>query len=388
MLFFTVLMYYFVDFAINDYYPFILLLTLLVVVFSICLFALSKQPFGGSKPIYFRICTLFLLGYLIVCFQRYIDFLFGYLNTPLIRFLFTSPDLINKCALLSLAGLLSFIIGYLLHNPSVPKLKKIALPVYTPTKWLIFLLLISVFLFIYYYGSYYLTNIYSQDFLESKKGSMASYLETAIFSLIYSIFILHTKNRKEKGETLFSYIKSLGLLFHISLFTFLGLFFLTGDRGFIIRGAAVYFFAYIIKVRPKINLPTILILILIASFSVTIIGIVRNKDLTLPMSDRIISTITEKEFDRSSIFNSTAELSTSVRCLHSAVDYVPERHSFLYGYFQISHSMLLCLVTLIIQHFPTPRNIVASRCQHVRGRNWRTVASPVKRNDADMEQGL
>ena len=352
LLFFTVLMYYNIAPIISDYDPFILLLILLGVIFSVCLFAFSKQSYFGSKTKWFSISTLFILGYLIVCFQRYIDLLVGNI-APNDGYYLVSPDLINKCALLSLVGLLCFIIGYLFYNPSIPKLRKIASPIYVPTKWLIFLLSVAVFLFIYNYGSETLSAGYSQAILEAKKETMASYSEVFIYSLIYAILILHTKNRKEKGETLFGFIKSLGLLFHLSIFAYLGLFLLIGDRGFIVRVIAVYFFAYIIKIRPKINLIIFFILVLIASFGVTIIGIVRSMNPDIAFQERMISIIKENKIDeRGSIFNSTAELASSVRCLHYAVDYVPNQHPFLYGYFQFRDILAaIPLSNSVTKHF-------------------------------------
>jgi hypothetical protein len=345
-------MYYIVGFTISDYDPYILLLTLLGVISSICLFIFSKQPYVGFKKEYFRICTLFILGYLIVCFQRYVDVLIGNTDANNTHF-FVSPCLINKCALLSLAGLLCFVIGYLFYNPSVPKSNHVTSKKDVPTRWLVYILFIAVLLFIYNYGTYYLSNIYSQDFLDHHKGSLPAYFEVAIKSLIFSVLILHTKNRGKEGETFFGFAKSLGLLFHLSLFVYLGLFLLTGDRGIIITSASVYFFAYILKIRPKLKLVTFFILFLIVSFSVTILGIARTMDPTLALHERVVSTLNENKIDeKGSIFNSTAELSSSVRSLHYAMDYVPNRHPFLYGYFQFRE--LLAVIPFsnsITKHF-------------------------------------
>jgi hypothetical protein len=351
LLFFTVITYFIVDSTISGYDPLLLLLTLLGVIAVIFLFVFPKQPYVGFKKEYFRISTLFIVGYLIVFFQRYADVLIGNAE-PNNRYLFVSPDLINKCALLSLIGLMCFIIGYSFYNPPILRSNQVAAPKYTPVKWLNYILFITVILFIYNYGVYYLSNVYTQDFLESNKGSIAAYLEVAIRSLIFSILILHTRNGRIKGETFVNFVKSLGLLFHLSLFTYLGLFLLTGDRGPLISVALAYFLAYIIKIRPKIKLITFVILLLIASFSLSIIGIVRQMDSNLAFRDRVISTINENTIrERNSIINPTAELSSSVRSLHYAVNYVPNQHPYLYGSFQFRELLaVIPFSNLITKH--------------------------------------
>ena len=334
-LIFTVLAYYTVDFI--TFSPRLLILILSVVIVVIFLFVSYKQLYPSLGKEYFRPSILFIVGYLIVFFQRYIDVLIGNMEANN-RYLFVSPELINKCALLSLIGLLCFIIGYLFYNPAIKKIRETAVQKYVSirsVRWLNYLLLILVIWFLYAYGSYYLSNIYSKDFLDSHKGSAASYLQFAIQSLIFAILILHAKTGKKEGETFLGFAKSLGLLFHISFLAYFGLFLLTGDRGPLFTITLAYFFAYIIKVRPKINLIVYAILLGIASFSLSVIGIARKMDPVLTFYDRVSYTINENAVsERNSVLNSTAELSSSVRCLHYAIDYVPEKHPYFYGSFQ------------------------------------------------------
>lgn len=345
-------MYSIIDLINNDYNPNFLSLSLFLVVITLILFASSKQSYIGFKKEYFKISTVFIIGYVIVFFQRYLDVLVE-ISYPNNRHMFVSPALINKCALLSLIGLLSFIIGYLFYNPSIIRPDRASVTPKKSTKWLNYILFITVVFFIYNYRFYYLTNVYSQEFLDSHKGSIAAYIEVLINSLMFSILILNTKNGGIQDKTVWGFIKSLGLLFHFSLFAYLGLFLLIGDRGPLISIVLVYFFAFVIKVRPKFKLFTYLIFFATASFSLSVIGIVRQMNPELAFYDRVISTLQENAVsEKNSIIGSTAELSSSVRSLHYAIDHVPDKHPFLYGSFQIKELIaVIPFSNLITKHF-------------------------------------
>lgn len=330
----AVSMYGIIDLINNNYEPILLKATLLVVVVTLLLFAISKQSFVSFKKEYFRISTIFIIGYLIVFFQRYVDVVAG-IADPNNSHMFVSPALINKCALLSIIGLLCFVIGYLIYRPSVIKSGLATAQKQKSLRWLNYILFVTVIFFIYNYGFYYLTNIYSQHFLDSHKGTIAAYIEVMIKSLMFSILILHTKNGRTEDETVWGFIKSLGLIFHLSLLAYLGLFLLVGNRGPIISIVLAYFFSYVIKVRPKFKLITYFFLIAMASFSLSVIGIVRQMNPDLAFYDRVVSTLQENTvLEKNSIIGSTAELSSSVRSLHYTVNHVPDKHPFLYGSFQ------------------------------------------------------
>lgn len=247
-----------------------------------------------------------------------------------------SPFLINRAALLSLSGLLSFILGYLICNPQSGRKKNALIRKQYSINYLNCILFLAVCLFVYYNGVDYLLGSYSQEYLESKQGTISAYSEVIVRSLIFAILIIYTKQGEKKDSSFFSYICSLGIFFHVSLFIYLGLVLMSGDRGPIITIISVYLFSYIIKIRPKFKLTTIFFLLVVASIGMTLLGVIRSMDNSLSFGERVVYAFENEKFiDDRSIINSTSELAGSVRCLHYAVDYVPNKHSFLYGSFQL-----------------------------------------------------
>lgn len=328
----VVLIYIYLSLFVQHYDSALLFATISIVVIALFLFIISENSFICLRKQYFRISIVFIIGYLIVCFQKYVDLLLGYVGSYN-SFLFVSPTLINRAALLSLSGLLSFLIGYLIYRPSIKTRGKVVKSTIS-IRGLKYILFLSVCLFIYYNGIDYILGSYSQEYLESKHGTIASYSEVIVRSLIYAILILHVK-MENKFSGLFMYIKSFGWLFNLSLFMYLFLVLISGDRGPIIAIVSVWFFSYILKVRPKFSLLKIIVLFTIASITVTILGIARTMDNELSYNEKIELVLSdEKLMNDRSIINSTAELASSVRCLHHAIDYVPRKHPFLYGSFQ------------------------------------------------------
>lgn len=351
VLFFVILTYYIVEMSINCYEPQLLLVTIGGSLFSVCLFVFSKQTYIGLQKEYFRICTLFILGYLIVGFQKYIDVLVGYEDSHN-SFLFVSPSLINKAALLTLSGLLGFFIGYLIYNPRII-VKPISIcQEKNSIRILNYVLFVAVCLFVYYNGFDYLLGTYSQEYLESKQGTISAYSEVVVRSLIFAVLILYTKKGKGKKCSLFCFATSLGWFFHFSLFIYLVLVLISGDRGPIITIVSVYFFSYIIKERPKFKLLTIAIVLLVASLGITMLGIIRSIDNNASLGERVALAFSdEKLVNNRSIINSTTELATSVRCLHYAMDYVPNKHPFLYGSFQLKDLLAIIPASNSFTHY-------------------------------------
>lgn len=330
--FFVIVIYGILDLCIESHNAYFLSGIISIAFFAVLLFAISKHNYISLNKQYFRISTIFILGYLIVCYQKYVDLLCGYVNSQN-SFLFVSPLYIDKAAILSTAGLLSFIIGYLIYKPTFKK-KQRKIRKIISTKVLNYILLAAVCLFIYYNGIDYILGSYSQEYLESRHGSIASYSEIIVRSIIFAILILHTKNGSKTGGFFF-YVKSLGVLFYLSLFAYLFLVLISGDRGPLISIASAYLFSYILKMRPKFSLWKIALLLAIASFGITILGVIRDTDNELSYNERInLALNSEKMTTDRSVINSTAELASSVRCLHYAMDYVPSKHPFLHGSFQ------------------------------------------------------
>ena len=332
----TFIFYYIDDFGNRGYNEHLLLVIMILSTIVTIIFITNDKSPKILSNISFKISYLFLIGYFIVFFQRYIDLLLGYFS-PNDTFLWSNSYTINRSALITLCGYTSFVLGYLYYRPKYKLISYSAQCHPTPINVfpLKIISLCCVALFFYYNGADYIAGTYSQEYIESKRGTMAAYSEVLTLSFFIIIFSLEIYNNNY--SSLKQYIRGLGIVFHISLILYLGLVLISGDRGPIIQVLLMWFSSYYIICRPKINITTLLILIIIGAYFVNALGIARGKDHTRSFGSRLQEALIEKRVNdyRASFFPPTAELSNSVRCLHYAVDYVPENHPFLYGSFQV-----------------------------------------------------
>jgi len=320
----------------ENYSPLLLSLTIIACLIAVIIFLIRQENFPRIKGHFLRPSTLFITGYLIVFFQCYIDLLVGNL-TEYDRLIFVDSRLINKAALLSLGGLITFFVGYILYTPR----KNLAIAradssqiIYPLNILKIFFVLVT-FLFIYFNGSDCLIGSYSQEYLENKAGTMALYSEILFIITFMSIITLHCRNSSIKGiSTLWQYVKSLGLLFHICLLIYIGLVMISGSRGPIMILGVSYICSFILIAKKRVHFSHFIAFVVVGAFILTALGYARNMDKTIPFVDRLSIAVQEREVRRESFATLTSELATSIRTLHYAMNYVPEAHPYLYGSIQ------------------------------------------------------
>jgi len=334
-LFFIVTFFLYI-FAPEEYNSQLLFLTIVECLIAVIIFIVRKEDFHIIKEHFLRPSTLFLLGYFIVFFQCYIDLLIGNLTEDN-KFLFVSPWLINKAALLSLGGLIAFLVGYILYLPreGIEISDADSSRAIYPIKILVLVFgLVSVF-FVYFNGTDYLGGSYSQEYLESKAGTMALYSEILYIVICMSIIVLHCRTCYiQEISSLWQYVKQFGLLFHICLLTYIGLAMIQGDRGPILVVVVPYFCSYFLAAKKRISFVTSVVVLLVGAIIFTAVGYVRNIGQPTSFDYKLSIALQELEARRDSILPMTSELSGSVRTLHYAMNYVPSTHPYLYGSIQ------------------------------------------------------
>ncbi|MFR9165364.1 MAG: O-antigen polysaccharide polymerase Wzy [Dysgonomonas sp.] len=322
--------------SIGQYSKPMLGFTLILALLSIIIFALSKEKNQSIQKQYFRPIIFFLIGYCIVFFQLYVDILLGNVNANN-SFLFVNSMLINQAALLSCGGLITFLLGYLIFSNQKIRSRNTVPKVYS-LNGLSCILLFFLLLFIYYNGSNYIMGSYSQEFMEEKAGTMAAYSEILFLSTYFSIVILNCRRcRIEKIDDTWLFVKSYGILFYISIVTYMSFVLLSGDRGPILVILLTFLFSYVVGTLKKIKLTTYIFIVIAGAFCFTILGIARSIDDDKPMVLKVYLALQDQKpnFVDKSIIPITSELAASVRTLHYSMSYVPEKHPYLFGSFQI-----------------------------------------------------
>ena len=309
----------------NVYY---LLSFFIVILFS---FFFRTEKFILLAKQKFKISYLFLFSFIVVHFQYYFDLALDETLLPIFTRKISDPDTLIKSGIISLIGLVSFLLGYLIKRDSV-KLK-LRNKKYRHTYMLKALCFFS---FIYFIVSLDLVKFFLGD--GSETDSLSYYAMMLLEVSIISVLLSHSHNlsHQNRSISLLKFITSLGFVVNFILVIYLALVALSGDRGPIISFALVYTFSYIKASNKIFDKKLIFISISIGLLFIIQLGVVRSLNKNLSYLDRISSSFNQdSRFSYKSIIPFTQELSKSSRCLNIAVGSVPEINSFFYGRFQL-----------------------------------------------------
>ena len=372
LLILLIICFYFYNFSLSKQF---IGYDLLVVLISSIIF-IKKRSFGINKKNYFTVSFLFLLGFIIVHFQAYLEF---FLN-PKFDLTFKEPipiSVIPKAAIISTISLLSYYLGYYLflllpkfkNIPNVKKFKFTDHPPYILLSLSVFFL-ITFFTFIdkgYFFGGY--GDMMNQ---EAGIGIIPEYSQQYLLLSIYSFVILHTWNLKlyTKNISLLSYLKTYPKIFILVITIYLSLNLLSGDRGPMVSILVCLFGGYVFISNKPITFFKILSLSSVAIGMLIFIGIFRDIDSTLSLSDRFNTTSEiAKNINNGSkwIFPYTDELAVIVRTHHVMVDLV-DKSSIIYGIGIINNllatipgfGMLFSLITGIPQELMSSSEVVTA----------------------------
>ncbi len=294
---------------------------------------ISKQFLVPSK--------LFILGYTIVYFQNILDVFFGF-SDPYNELSILYPSAIVRSSLLSVMGLISFFIGYLLFDRKNPPTKTPQIAIATtetpssPKDRYIPLNLLKIFcfallvLYLVFVNKEYLWGGYGTGV---GMGGIASLISYFLEGSIYGVLLLHSLNLKTERQkisqrrtppkvklSLLRFIGSLGLFnFVIALYLLTVL--LSGDRGAIIYITLGYFYCYLFCSSKIFSALKSLVLIAIAGILVSILGVARTMRSVESKSEQIaLAAEILSSREATSLSPPTKELANSLRCLHAVVE--------------------------------------------------------------------
>ena len=309
---------------------------LLVIAYSSLLLHFLHFRKDVLKSYYLKHSLLAIFGIYIVHFQLYTDYIFDNIDAD-DYFVWLDGSVVVKGVIFSTIGLICFLIGYKIFGnkvktpkPGTVEKKEIS------TKVMVFLAGLSLLFFFFTVNPLYLAGFYGVE----EKGDVATYASLLLELFVFGIVIQNCRNMmiSENIPSSFkNYIIKQGYVFTFIIGLYLLSVLLSGDRGPILTLGLCYLSGYFFVTRKKISIKVVVIAVFGAASLITLLGQARDLEKKLSLSEKI-TLVLDKEKERgvkSSFLPQTKELANSVRALHITLKYVPEKHDYLYGHYQL-----------------------------------------------------
>lgn len=287
------------------------------------------------KSNFLKHSTIFLISYIIVHYQKLLDYILGYSYFD--YKVLIDEKVVTQSISASTAGLAAFFCGYfivkkiktnnLLKFDPFVKLEN-TLPL-LPLKGAALILLI---LFLITVNPLYLMGFYGEEGM----GEGAKYFILLNF-IIQSLFVLNLWKLKYHCtiNSIKEYILSYGKFFNSLLAVYLLIILLSGDRGPILVNALLYFGGYYFCSNKKINILLFIGIFLISSFIISTLGNSRNYSKDISYIDRINMSLIDAKRDKvNTISPITYEMSGSFKCINLSIEYINKSNDFQNGKFQ------------------------------------------------------
>lgn len=301
-----------------------LAITLLMVMFALLAFSFRKENCDILKRNCLKPSLIFFVGYIIVHFFEYLAFVLD-IHKHIWRIEFVNPSIVSEASICSLCSLLMLLIGYNLFNfkPKYKygiKEKKIHIE-----KILDIVLAISVLLFYTFTDDYYFEGGYS-DILNGEGLSLMSEISQKIIHACQLAYCLDKASNINTRISMQKYVLSYSLVYYSSMLFYFALVLMSGDRGPILYIGLIYIASYYIINRIKIKLLTGIACLIIAAFTISLFGTVRELSGSLSV-DKILKAQEYREGNLGNdnlLFSNTSELSNVVGAYHVLYYYTNE----------------------------------------------------------------
>lgn len=290
----------------------------IIMLCSLFLFFTRKDN-GSLKKETLRLSAVFIIGHIIVYFQKDIDFLMGYTDMSN-RIIWYDTKVICKCMTISNLALQCFMLGYLFKKNKQAKVVKDnirysfknvnILNIFAITLLSLFLIFVNKSWLLGGYGKYDM-GIIADYCYRFAQGFLTASL--ALNSLQY-----RTHFSDKPTKTYFHYMKP-QLIMSI---VFVVLISISGARHLAILMFFINLIAFTYATRYKFKIRQIILGVIIFGTLITVRGITRRSDYSGNLSSIELS---------ESIIPFTEELSSSVMTLHAAVSFVPDKYPYNYG---------------------------------------------------------
>lgn len=321
-----------VSLPIDDYSQILVFATSSLAMVLGIAFLSNKDSNIHIRNIFLRPSFLFILAYLIVFFQRPLDYALGYSfnYTQLGDVRFMAQSL--KYALL---GLCMFIIGYMYESKRVNvtsaaplKIKIVSLNFYA---FLSSLFIALVFILV---PKEILMGGYSNDLLTN--ATIYNYLASWSNTIMICYVAQYTLNAKQTGAYLDStplqFIKSFGIWQNVNFLTYCYMILNVGDRGPLIVLAFAYYISYIVVSHRKLSKVKLIIALCAGILMSSILGDTKQYRNNNTIFDRLSSVFENKGTElQTSFLPATEQLSGSYCCLPLAIQMISSKDEYTYG---------------------------------------------------------
>lgn len=328
---------YFSDAPIMD--RSIMLFLLGFVLFSLIIFVTKKENNKNLQGQLLKHSYLFLIGYLIVSFQFYIDFIIYNIDENY-QEIWVNRSIVVKSMAIVTAGLLTFLIGYsttkfdktsFIKNKSVKKIIN--------TKFIFIIWVLSLIVFYSTVSPLYLLGYYGKEGAEiGRIPSLAIFLFHSTFYvlLIQKLRNLKIHNNYNLNLNVKEYLQKLGLSFISIVFIYLVTILFSGDRGPLMTVGLSMFAGYVYLNKRKLKFLRIIPFFILGVFFISLLGKARSLDRDISLFDRISLVFNDdiKVVEQESFLEPTKELAKSLLTTHTAINYIDYSGNYTYGRFQ------------------------------------------------------
>ena len=295
------------------------------------------------------ILVLFVISYSVVQFQLPLIHVLGFemKNSYFQWFIWSNKSVPNKSVIISVLGMISFYIGYILLrrknldtdiNQSRQS-RQFALLRLNSYYWpILTICYLSYIGFIVTSGSYKY-GVYSAG----DEMAVSSYFSTVFNNCLLcaiGLRLYYINSLQLKTISFSKYISLMGVSLTMIVFWHLLFSFFVGDRGPIMMFGLMYFGLYFIRWK-RITFLQMAVFFIVSSFVFSILSQVRTKTGKKDFATRVQSVLSD-DSKRNTNFkggviplSQTVELAFSVRCLNHVVANVPSKYDYHYGYFQM-----------------------------------------------------
>src|SRR5690606_20369092 len=182
--------YYFYSPSFIEFSSITLLLgtALLAIIF----FSTNKERVPNLQRQYLRHSTLVIFGFVVVHFQYHIDYLLGYVN-EFNPYIWVNNQIVVKALSVSVAGLISFLIGYLLNRGKIKSVyRKKENNRVVSVNLLSYFAAVLLMAYFYFANPLYLIGFYGAEGL----GAEASYIILLFKTVVFAALIQTARNLK------------------------------------------------------------------------------------------------------------------------------------------------------------------------------------------------
>src|SRR5690606_18392856 len=279
---------FFYAFQLKTFSIHYLISVLIINIVIILCFISKKDSLELLTGQYLRVSNLFLLGFIIVHFQFYLDLVLG--NFDLGRTdLIVDEKVILKSSIISTIALLSVIMGYFWKLMRTQRTQK-KVNEQSSNYIELFGVRIMIYLFFLLFIISTPASYFRGGYVTVELTTISEYTQSFLILSIIGYLILNTRNyllAGYKAGNIFKFIRYTGLFTTLLILIYCLLIMMSGDRGPILQIIIAYFTCYCILDLRKYNIIIIVAAVAVGAFIISFLAFFRHYDGTGNLIDMI-----------------------------------------------------------------------------------------------------